>query len=111
MALPAVSGNTIFASDLYQLCRPSGSQETGHYWLGGPVYTNGALISLYMPSQSRAATPVSASIDTADSAPAGGMNSAPTTFNLTVGGFQISTTSTTGPNTNAHCGGNYTIQY
>lgn len=111
MSLPAVNGNTIQASDLYQLCRPSGGQETGHYWLAGPVYTSGAVISLYMPSQSRGATPVSASIDTTQQAPTGGMTAAPSTFNLTSDGFQISTTSTTGPNTNARAAGGYTIQY
>lgn len=109
MALPAVAGATIYASDLYQLCQPSGGQEKGKYWLEGSGYVSGADITMFMPSQSRNATPVSVTIDTADQAPSSHLN-APSTASLTSGGFHISA-SVTAVTPNEFCGGNYTIQY
>ena len=108
MALPAVAGATILASDLYALCRPSGGAETGKYWQQGNAYTAAQTVC-WVPSLSRNATPVSVSIDTADQAPSGGSGT-PATFNLTSGGFHTSA-QTTGATTNAYAGGNYTINY
>lgn len=109
MALPAVAGNSIYASDLYQLCQPSGGQEKGKYWLEGNSYASGADITYYLSSQSRNATPVSVSIDTADRVPTTNLN-APAAANLTASGFHISA-STTATSLNEFCGGNYTIQF
>src|SRR5882724_7221689 len=110
MALPAVSGSTVFASDLYQLCRPSGSTETGKYYLYSQTYAINATFSCYMQSQSRGATPVSVSVDEADHShsSAGGNCAAPTTQLLTSNGFHIYTGGT-GANTIAQVGGNFTI--
>jgi hypothetical protein len=115
MALYTVStGNTIQAQDVNQvvnvLQRASGQQEIGKYFLAGPTYANGALVSQYMSSISRNTTPVSVSIDTADQAPAGGMSTTPNTGNLTANGFQVWTLTTT-TNLNSRAAGNMTIQY
>ena len=94
------------------LQRRSGQQEVGKYFLAGSVYANGAIISLYMPTISRNATPASVSTDVADQAPTGGMTgSGVATGNLTANGFQIYSLTTTGPNVNARAGGNWTVQY
>lgn len=108
MALPAVAGNTIFASDLYQLCRPSGGQETGKYYLGGWAGAINDLVSLYMPSLSRNATPTGVVIDTADQAASNLQTVAAN--NLTANGFQISA-GASGAATNCHAAGNYTISF
>lgn len=109
MTLPAVNGSTIYASDLYQLCQPSGNQEHGKYFLSGWSNANGDLIQAYIPSESRASTPVSVTIDTADQA-ATNVN-APGTGHLTSSGFQVYTTSTSAQTNNLQVGGNYTINY
>jgi hypothetical protein len=109
MSLPAVNGNTIQAADLYQLCRPSGGSETGKYYLQGGGNAAGWVVSNYIPSLSRAATPVSVSIDTADQAPAANAGT-PAAAQLTASGFQVSFACTAASNT-ARAGGNYTISY
>lgn len=109
MALPAVNGNTIFAMDLYQLCQPSGQSEHGKYFLSGWSNANGDLIQVYIPSQSRASTPISVTIDTADQAATN--VAAPSTNHLTSSGFQVYTTSTSAQTNNLQVGGNYTIAY
>lgn len=106
MALPAVAGNTIQASDLYQLARPSGGTETGKYLYVGSG-SNGGSISAYTGSLSRGVTPVSVSIDTVDV-----LNTVttPGTSRLTSNGFDVSSTFTANTSS-AGAGGNYTIQY
>lgn len=106
------TGSTILAQDLNQaiatLQQPAGGSETGKYVLQGNSYAIGAWVGNYIGSLSRNSTPVSAAIDTADD-PVANLN-APATANLTNGGFEVQATSTAIV-TNAHCGGNYTIQY
>ena len=116
MSLVTVTtGNTILASDINQLVnvlqRAATQQEAGKYFLAGSIYANGALVSQYMPSLSRISTPASVTVDTADQAPTGGMSATPNTAVLTANGFQVWTLTTTGPNVNARCGGNTTIQF
>ncbi len=107
------TGNTILAADINQLVqvlqRAAGQTETGKYHLGGSSYTNGALVSMYMPSLSRTTAPVSASIDTSDTAPSG-LQAAPSTGHLTANGFQVFAFGS-GTTSNCNAGGNYTIQY
>lgn len=109
MSLPAVNGNTIFAADLYGLCQPASGTETGKYFLQGGGNGSGWVVSNYLPSRSRGATPVSVSIDTADQAPAANAGT-PSASNLTASGFQVSFSCTGATNT-ARAGGNYTINY
>ncbi len=107
MALPAVAGATIYATDLYQLCQPSGQTEVGHYFLASTATAASQLISDYIPSTSRAATPVSISIDTSDYTASN--CAAPSTNHLTQGGAQVYTRSSASGDANV--GGKYTIQY
>lgn len=113
MALTLVSnGQLSDASQLNQiinvLMQPSGGTETGRYIIAGNIYTNGAFISYYVCSLSRNATPVSASIDTADVSPTN-LN-APGTSHLTNGGFQIFA-SNSSASTSSSAGGHYTINF
>ncbi|GCE14206.1 hypothetical protein [Tengunoibacter tsumagoiensis] len=115
MALNTVTtGNTVLAADINQLVnvlqRPSGSTETGKYFLIGSSYASGANASNYIPSLSRTSTPVSITIDEADMGHvAGGCNTA-VAGHLTANGFQVNT-SGTGASLSWSVGGNYTIQY
>jgi len=93
------------------LQRASGQTEAGKYFIAGSVYANGAVISVYVPSLSRNATPVSVTLDTADQAPTGGVTGGATTILTGNAGFLAYSLSTTGPNVNARMAGNYTIQY
>lgn len=110
-----VSGNVIQAGDINQLVnvlkQPSGGTETGKYFMAGPVYANGAVVAEYVGSLSRGSVPVSVAVDTADQAPTGGMSGSVSTAQLSASGFQVFSLTTTGPNVNARCGGNYTISY
>lgn len=108
MALPAVAGNTMLASDFYVIGQPSGGTEAGKYYLGGWAGAGSDTISMYIRSSSQGSVPVSVSIDTADQAPSN-MGS-PSTGNLTKFGFQIFSTSS-GAATNCHAAGNSTISY
>jgi len=107
------TGNTILAADINQvvnvLQRASGQTEVGKYMLEGNFYVSGAFVSVYIPSLSRGATPVSLVIDTADNAPSANLN-APSTDHLTASGFHVFSTSTA-ISANQFCAGNYTIQY
>jgi hypothetical protein len=106
------NGNTIQSLDINQcvnvLQRPSGSTETGKYHLGFSSYTNTALGSLYMPSLSRGASPVSLTLDETDQA----HNNCGAVQNdkLTANGFHVYSFGS-GTFTSANVGGNYTIQY
>lgn len=94
------------------LQRRVGQQETGKYFIAGPVYASGAVVAAYIPTLSRGTTPVSSSSDVADQAPTGGMNgTGVSTAQLTSNGFQVYSLNTTGPNVNARAGGNWTVQY
>ena len=108
-------GQVSSPTDLNQLVtilsQPSGGVEKGHYFLASGIYTSGAVISTYVPTLTRNTAPVSVSVDTADLAPTGGLSGTPTTLQLTSGGFQVYSLSTTGPNVNARAGGNYTANY
>ncbi len=88
-----------------------GGKEQGEYFIAGPVYGNGAIVSAWVGSLSRGSLPVSVTVDTSIQAPTGGMNSNPGTSNLSANGFQIYNLNTTGPNVNARAGGLYTLQY
>lgn len=113
MALNTVTtGNTVLASDVNQMVnvlqRSAGQTETGKYFLTAPAYVSSASIGAYIGSESRGATTVSVSVDSADQAPSG--VNAPNTDHLTANGFHIFTTST-GVVAGCNVGGNYTIQY
>jgi len=107
MALPAVAGSDIYASDLYQLCQPSGGQEIGHYYLASTATAASQLVSGYISSESRNATPVSISIDQSDHSASN--CAAPSTGTLTQGGAQVYTRSSASGDVNV--AGKYTIQY
>lgn len=111
MALPAVNGNTIFASDLYAIGQPSGGQDKGHYRIAGNGSAVNAVISTWIVAMSHntGAAPVSVSIDTADQAPGGNLGS-PSAVNSNSGGVLIFGT-ISAASTNAFCAGNYTINY
>lgn len=109
MALPAVSGQTIQATDLYNLCQPSGGQEKGKWRLNFNASAANYFGGVYIPSESRVSVPVSVSVDTADDSPVN-IGSGPTTQGLTSSGFQVVCQSSGGFG-NCHCGGNYTISY
>lgn len=106
------TGQTINAADINQLAvvlqRPSGSQESGKYFLVDSSYATGATVGDYVGSISRGATPVSVTIDTLDVAPSN--CNTPTTDHLTSNGFRVSTTST-GIATSVQVAGGYTISY
>jgi hypothetical protein len=106
------TGQTINAADINQLAvilqRPSGSQESGKYFLTDSSYATGAVIGDYVNSISRTATPVSVSIDTLDQAPSN--CGTPTTDHLTSSGFRVVVTST-GTAVSVLAGGGFTISY
>ena len=113
MSLNTVTtGNTILASDVNQLVnvlqRPSGSTETGQYFLAGWTNAASQVVSVWISSLSRNATPVSVMIDTT-LGKTSGLN-APGTSNLSANGFQAFCLSSAAAN-NQSCGGAYTIQY
>ena len=113
MSLHTVTvGGTIQAGDVNQftnvLQEPSGGTQAGKYWLAGASYVKNALISQYIESLSRGATPVSVSIDTADNAPS--HMGSPSTDNLTGNGFQVFAFST-GVFTSCNAAGNFTINF
>jgi hypothetical protein len=107
---PAISAAFLAALEAV-LMQPSGGSESGKYFIAGPVYTSGAVVSQYMQSISRTSVPISVSIDESLQAHTGGMTATPSTGQLTSAGFQVFTLSTTGPNGNARAGGNFTIQW
>lgn len=107
MSLPAVAGNTIQASDLYQLCRPSGGTETGVYYLEGWGNAVGDQLGNWCPSQSRGATPVSVSIDVTINQV---HTNSPSTSNLGTSGFRVAATTSQAATQNV-AAGNFTIQY
>jgi hypothetical protein len=108
-------GNTIQSLDINQcvnvLFQPSGGSETGKYWLGFASYTGaggGAVGSLYMPSRSRGASPVSLTLDETDQA----HNNCGAIQNdhLTANGFHAYSFGS-GVFTSCNVGGNYTINF
>lgn len=108
MALPAVAGNTIFATDLYGLAQPSGGQEIGGYYISTWGNAGNDVFGYFVSSVSRNSTPVSVSVDQSYNA-ASGVN-APSTNTLKSTGFHVYT-GTTGVTTNANVGGQYTLQF
>ena len=113
MALsPVTTGNTILASDINQLVnvlqRASGQTETGSYWFELAAFQTNANEGVWVPSLSRGSTPVSVSIDTSITSPAG--YNSPTTSQLNANGFWVGASATGSSNT-CRVGGNYTIQY
>jgi hypothetical protein len=112
MPYQVATGQTINAADINQLAvilqRPSGTQESGKYFLVDSSYATGANVGDYVSSISRTATPVSVAIDTTDQAATN--CGAPTTDHLTSNGFRVSTTST-GVNVQVIVGGGFTISY
>jgi len=108
MALPAVAGNTIFASDLYGLAQPSGGTETGKYYLSFGADAASRVGSQMIRTSSQGSTPVSLTLDEADQAHS---SCAAIAQNfLTKYAFQVNTTSTGAAN-NCKVGGNTTVQY
>lgn len=108
MALPAVAGQTILASDLYGLRQPSGGQETGKYYLSFGADAASRTGSEYIRSSSQGSTPVSLTLDEADQAHSS-CGAIAQNF-LTQYGFQVWTTSSGAAN-NCKVGGNTTVQY
>ena len=106
------TGFVFNAQDINQLAvileRPSGSQESGKYFLVDSAYATSATIGDYVGSISRGAVPVSVTVDTSDQAPSN-CNS-PTTDHLTSSGFRISTTSL-GQFASVQVAGGWTISY
>ena len=89
--------------------RNSGDTEQGHYFLSGWSNASGDLLQVYIVALSRTSVPISVSIDQSDKAPTN--VATPSTGQLTSGGFQIYTTSTSAQVTNLQVGGLYTIQW
>lgn len=113
MSLTRVStGGPIQASHINQFCdvlqRASGQTESRKYHLSFASYVNSSLGSMYISTLSSGATPVSVSIDTADTAPSG--CGSPNTNHLTANGFQLYSFST-GVNPGCNVGGNWTVTY
>jgi|SRR5579875_711923 len=114
MALYQVqTGYYINASDINQLVqilqRPSGSQETGKYFLTDHATASSQSFGAYVGSLSRGSTPGgSVALDTADQAPLSCAQ--PAADYLSASGFRVSSSSTSAANTVA-VGGNYTINY
>lgn len=113
MALYTVTtGSTIAAPDVNQvvdeLDRQSGQQEVGKYIAIGSAYTTNCTVGVYYPSRSRYASPISASVDSADVALSGVTSLS--IGHLSSSGVQIYATSTAA-GTNIGTGGNVTIQY
>ena len=108
MALPAVAGNTIMASDLYQLCQPAGATEKGAYYIDSWSGASGDEGGNWAMAQSRGATPVSVSIDTSISGPT--TCNSPSTNLQDQYGFHVFTSSTAAA-VKFFVGGVFTIQY
>jgi hypothetical protein len=109
MALPAVPGNTIYASDLYGLCQPSGGTDPGEYELQGWANAAGDIISAYIPSRSRVSTPVSLTMGSYTDSGVN-MNTPVSTGHLDANGVQIYSAST-GAAVSCHVGQYFTWQY
>ena len=114
MALSTVTtGNTILASDVNQLVNalqvPSGSTETGHYFICGWASAASQVIGINLRFTNNNSTPVSITTDTSDGSFPGG-TSAVTTGHLTRSGCQCYVTSGAAGN-NIAGGGLYTAQF
>lgn len=110
MALPAVAGATIQASDVYGLQQPSGGTDPGSYELAGWAGASGDGQSCYIPSRSRTSTPVSITVS-------GTYFDGPTNFNTPVNtahldsnGVQFNQTASAAT-TNCHMGQTFTWNY
>lgn len=110
MALPAVSGATIYASDLYGLAQPSGGTEAGSWRLVGFGTASGQNVGIYLPSRSRGSTPVSVTINTSYTDGPASLTTPVQTGFLDANGVSIWTTTTNGVNF-AHVGSTLTWQY
>ena len=109
MSLPAVNGNTIYASDLYGLCQPSGGSDPSEYELQGWSNAAGDVISAYIPSRSRASAPVSVTMGSyTDSG--SNITTPVSTGHLTSNGVQIYSSSTAAA-TSCHVGQTFTWNY
>jgi hypothetical protein len=110
MALPAVAGNTIYASDLYGLAQPSGGTEAGSVEIAGWASASGDILSVYLPSRSRGSVPMSISISTSYFDGPSSVNTPLSSAHLDANGVQIYTTAT-GSTNSAHVGTTITWQY
>lgn len=110
MSLPAVNGNTIMATDLYGLCQPSGGSEAGSFELAGWASAANDVISCYLPSRSRGATPVSVVVSTSYFDGPTNINTPLSVSHLDANGVQIWSTAT-GATTSAHVGSTLTWTY
>ncbi len=110
MSLPAVNGNTIFASDLYGLCQPSGGSEAGSFELAGWASASGDILSCYLPSRSRVSVTVSLTISTSYFDNPVNINTPLNVSHLDANGAQIWQTAI-GATTSAHVGSTITWQY
>lgn len=114
MSLTTVNaGDTFYPSVLNQLIdvlkREAGQQETGHYLIAGNSYTaTGLYLSCYSITRSRNATPVSASVDTADQSMVN--LGSPSVGHITQGGAQVYAAASAA-NGNDYGGGNITFQF
>ena len=109
MALPAIAGNDIYASDLYGLCQPSGGTDPGSYEMAGWAAAAGDGLSAYVPSRSRVSTPVSITLGTVFD-PASNVNTPINTGHLDSNGVQFYQTASAA-STNCHYGQAFTWQY
>jgi hypothetical protein len=109
MALPAIAGDTIYASDLYGLCQPSGGTDPGSYELAGWAAAAGDGLSVYVPSRSRLSVPVSITLGSVFDA-AANINTPISVAHLDSNGVQFNQTAT-GASANCHYGQFFTWQY
>ena len=113
MSLSTVSNGAVIShNDIDQIInvlqQPSGGQEKRKYHLAGNSYANLGWVSLYVRSLSSNSTPVSVSIDTADTAPTN--IGTPAALQQTASGFQVHG-QTSAAQVSCNAGGNYTLQY
>jgi len=110
MALPAVAGATIQASDVYGLQQPSGGTDPGSYELAGWAGAASDNVSAYIPSRSRVSTPVSVVVSgTYFDGPAS-FNTPVNTAHLDSNGVQFYQTAS-GAAINCHMGQTFTWNY
>jgi hypothetical protein len=67
MSLPAIAGDTIYASDLYSICQPSGGSDVGESIIAGWASGASQTISTSTQTRSRVSTPVGFTLGTPSS--------------------------------------------
>ncbi len=108
MALPAVAGADIYASDLYVLCQPSGGTELDGWYLSGSGYASGAYLGDWVNLTSHGATPLSTT-HTTSTGPSGSLSAA--TFGTPNAQGVLVYASFSGASLNGYAGGTVTFQF